>query len=48
MSRRKKLTRKDKEKLTKQNKCWKCGNIIQVHKTGYECTNCGNIYQKYV
>jgi len=46
MAKKKKITRKDKIKLTSKNICWKCGKTIKKDKYGYICNNCGNTYYR--
>lgn len=41
MSKRK-MTRKEKIKLTEKNICWKCGNKLNKDKKTIKCTNCNN------
>ena len=44
----KKLTRKEKQELTKQGICWKCGKkTIEQDNKIIKCTNCGLEIIKY-
>lgn len=43
----KKMTRKEKETLSKQGVCWKCGSKVTTVNGTVRCENCGLKIVKY-
>jgi len=41
MSRKKKLTRKEKIELSKKRICWKCNGKLEKKNGSFECQSCG-------